>query len=173
MDETKGKKNLVIDDKVYIWDSVIGFLEGFGFEVIEAENGKIGLEKFANEQPDLILCDLRMPEMDGLEVFAHVTRKDKNIPIIIVSGVGNISDTVEALHLGAWDYIIKPIQDMDVLSHAVNKAFHINMERAAEPISSFKQVAVDQSSENRRRFNLKEYMDEILLSLGPRRWDDA
>ena len=168
MDETKGKKNLVIDDKVYIWDSVIGFLEGFGFEVIEAENGKIGLEKFANEQPDLILCDLRMPEMDGLEVFAHVTRKDKNIPIIIVSGVGNISDTVEALHLGAWDYIIKRIQDMNVLSHAVNKAFLINMERAAEPISSFKQVAVDQSSENRRRFNLKEYMDEILLSLGPR-----
>jgi len=51
MDETKGKKILVIDDEVYIRDSVTGFLEDFGFEVIEAENGKIGLEKFANEQP--------------------------------------------------------------------------------------------------------------------------
>ncbi len=153
---------------------------------------------------------------------------DENLPIIIVSGTGNISDTVEALRLGGWDYIIKPIQDMNVLFHAVNKAFErkhfieektryqkdleqanrelkisletqeflklykagelkrselenylttveevsnsilINMERAAELISSFKQVAVDQSSENRRRFNLKEYMDEILLSLRPR-----
>lgn len=274
MDENLGKKILVIDDEVYIRDSVIGFLEDFGFEVIEAENGRIGLEQFENKQPDLILCDLRMPEMDGLEVLAQVTEKNENIPIIIVSGAGNISDTVEALRLGAWDYIIKPIQDMNVLFHAVNKAFErkrfieektryqkdlelankelkisletleltrdqlvqsekmaalgelvagvaheintpvgvgvtaasfldaktrefhgmfkagelkrselenylttveevsnsilINMERAAELISSFKQVAVDQSSENRRRFNLKEYMDEILLSLRPR-----
>ncbi|MCP3942020.1 MAG: response regulator [Desulfobacteraceae bacterium] len=274
MDETTEKKILVIDDEVYIRDSVTGFLEDFGFEVIEAENGRIGMELFVNEQPDLILCDLRMPEMDGLEVLAHVTKANEDIPIIIVSGAGNIADTVEALRLGAWDYIIKPIQNMNVLFHAVNKAFErkrlieektryqndlelankelkisletleltrdqlvqsekmaalgelvagvaheintpvgigvtaasfldtktrefhgmykagelkrselenyltiveevsnsilINMERAAELISSFKQVAVDQSCENRRRFNLKEYVDEILLSLRPR-----
>jgi signal transduction histidine kinase len=274
MDSDIGKKILVIDDEIYIRDSVIGFLEDFGFEVVEAANGRIGLEQFEKERPDLILCDLRMPEMDGLEVLAHVTQKNNNIPIIIVSGAGNISDTVEALRLGAWDYIIKPIQDMNVLFHAVNKAFErkrfieekavyqteleqankelnlsletleqtrdqlvqsakmaalgelvagvaheintpvgvgvtaasflesktrefqtmynagelkrselenylttvgevsnsilINMVRAAELISSFKQVAVDQSSENRRCFDLKEYMDEILLSLRPR-----
>ena len=274
MDENLGKKILVIDDEAYIRDSVVGFLEDFGFDIVEAENGRIGLEQFEKFQPDLILCDLRMPEMDGLGVLAHVTKKNENIPIIIVSGAGNISDTVEALRLGAWDYIIKPIQDMNVLFHAVDKAFErkrfieektryqkelelankdlktsletleqtrdqlvqsakmaalgelvagvaheintpvgvgvtaasfldaktrefhgmykagelkrselenylttveevsnsilINMERAAELISSFKQVAVDQSSENRRQFNLKEYMDEILLSLRPR-----
>ena len=114
MDSDIGKKILVIDDEVYIRDSVIGFLEDFGFEVVEAANGRIGLEQFEKEQPDLILCDLRMPEMDGLEVLAQVTKKNENIPIIIVSGAGNISDTVEALRLGAWDYIIKPIQDMNV-----------------------------------------------------------
>ena len=65
--------------------------------------------------------------MDGLEVLANVVETNPKIPIIIVSGAGNISDTVEALRLGAWDYIIKPIQDMNVLYHAVNKAF----ERAA------------------------------------------
>ncbi|WDP87075.1 MAG: response regulator [Desulfobacter sp.] len=269
-----GKKILVIDDEVYIRDSVIGFLEDFGFEVVEAENGQAGLEQFEKEHPDLILCDLRMPVMDGLEVLARIRDKNENIPIIIVSGAGNIADTVEALRLGAWDYIIKPIQDMNVLFHAVDKAFErkqliedrardqqdleaanqelkvsldtleqardqlvqsekmaalgelvagvaheintpvgvgvtaasfldaktrdffklyesgelkcselenylgtvqevsnsilINMERAAELISSFKQVAVDQSSEKPRRFNLKEYVDEVLLSLRPR-----
>ena len=274
MNDTAVKKILVIDDEIYIRDSVIGFLEDFGFKVIDAENGKIGLEKFESENPDLVLCDLRMPEMDGLEVLASVRQKKSKIPIIIVSGAGNISDTVEALRLGAWDYIIKPIQDMNVLYHAVNKAFEraelieekhhyqkdlekanvdlkesletlektrdklvqsekmaalgelvagvaheintpvgigvtaasfleskvkefkkfytsgelkrselenflktvdevsnsilINMERAAELISSFKQVAVDQSSESRRRFNLKAYIHEILLSLRPR-----
>ena len=114
------KKILVIDDEVYIRDSVIGFLEDFGFDVIEAENGRQGLEKFEAEKPDLILCDLRMPEMDGLEVLENVARIDRSIPIIIVSGAGNIADTVEALRLGAWDYIIKPVQDMNVLYHAVD-----------------------------------------------------
>jgi signal transduction histidine kinase len=268
------KKILVIDDEEYIRDSIIGFLEDFGFELTDAENGRIGLEIFDSRQPDLVLCDLRMPEMDGLEVLASVRQRNSEIPIIIVSGAGNIADTVEALRLGAWDYIIKPIQDMNVLYHAVHKALEraelirekyryekdletvniqlrmsletlektrdqlvqlekmaalgelvagvaheintpvgvgvtaasfldaktheikkiyeagelkrselenylqtveevsnsilINMERAAELVSSFKQVAVDQSSENRRQFILREYIHEILLSLRPR-----
>ena len=123
MNDRGEKKILVIDDEIYIRDSVIGFLEDFGFDVIDAENGRIGLEQFEKESPDLVLCDLRMPEMDGLEVLATIVKKNSKIPIIIVSGAGNISDTVEALRLGAWDYIIKPIQDMNVLHHAVSKAF--------------------------------------------------
>lgn len=268
------KKILVIDDEMYIRDSVMGLLEDFGFDVIDAEDGEQGMERFDNEHPDLVLSDLKMPNMGGLEVLSQVVRKKPQIPIIIVSGAGNISDTVEALRLGAWDYIIKPVQDMNVLYHAINKAFErvalieekqryqndleqankelkqsletiertrdklvqsekmaalgelvagvaheintpvgigvtaasyldtktdemkkiydsgnlrkseledyfalvgeisnsilINMERAAALISSFKEIAVDQSSETCRRFNLKSYLDEILLSLRPR-----
>ncbi|CCK79212.1 MULTISPECIES: response regulator [Desulfobacula] len=123
MDNTDAKKILVIDDEEYIRDSMIGFLEDFGFDVIDAENGKMGLELFEKQNPDLVLCDLRMPEMDGLEVLAKVIQINSKIPIIIISGAGNISDTMGALRLGAWDYIIKPMQDMNVLYHAVKKAF--------------------------------------------------
>ncbi|MFO7750403.1 MAG: response regulator [Desulfobacteraceae bacterium] len=125
--ETTGKKILVIDDEAFIRESVTSFLEDFGYDVIEAENGRKGLELFENETPNLVLCDLRMPEIDGLEVLGNVTDNYPEIPIIIVSGAGNIKDTVEALKLGAWDYIIKPVQDLNVLSHAVEKA----LERAS------------------------------------------
>jgi DNA-binding response OmpR family regulator len=100
MTKYAGRKILVIDDEVYIRDSVIGFLEDFGFEVFEAENGQLGIEAYETRQPDLILCDLRMPVMDGLEVLARVKEKQDGTPIIIVSGAGNIADTVEALRLG-------------------------------------------------------------------------
>ncbi len=123
MDNRSVKKILVIDDEEYIRDSMIGFLEDFGFDVIEAENGRMGLDLFEKQSPNLVLCDLRMPEMDGLEVLSKVVQINSKIPIIIISGAGNISDTMGALRLGAWDYIIKPMQDMNVLYHAVNKAF--------------------------------------------------
>jgi len=71
MDENTIKKILVIDDEVYIRDSVIGFLEDFGFEVIDAENGKIGLEKFDSENP---LLDARLPDGNRANAtFPYVT----------------------------------------------------------------------------------------------------
>ena len=123
MDDTREKSILIIDDEVFIRESARSFLEDYGYRILEAENGKEGLAMYREKEPDLLLCDLRMPEMDGLEVLEKVTEKDRETPVIIVSGAGNIVDTVEALRLGAWDYIIKPIQNMDVLHHAVNKAF--------------------------------------------------
>lgn len=115
-------KVLIIDDEAYIRESLKGFLEDYSYDVVVAEDGRKGLESFALESPDLVLCDLRMPEMDGLEVLRTIVAKAPETPIIIVSGAGNISDSVEALRIGAWDYILKPIQDMTVLLHAIDKA---------------------------------------------------
>lgn len=114
-------KVLVIDDDESIRASIVGYLEDRMFTVFEAINGQKGLENIRNNNPDLILCDLRMPEMDGLEVLRRIQESGNDTPVIVVSGTGEISDTVQALRLGAADFITKPIRDMDILFHAVDK----------------------------------------------------
>lgn len=108
---------LVIDDEVFIRESLSIFLEDEGFEIITAENGRIGIEKFKKYQPDIVLLDLRMPEMSGMEVIPKIREITEMIPIIIISGNNEVSDAVEALRIGAWDYITKPIQDLNMLLH--------------------------------------------------------
>lgn len=118
----KAAKILTIEDARAVRETIVAYLEDSGFTVIEAENGRIGIEKCRQEHPDLVLCDLRMPEMDGLDVLAVVTEEFPETPIIVVSGMGGLGDAIKALKLGAWDYVTKPIEDMAVLEHAINKA---------------------------------------------------
>src|SRR5210317_59642 len=116
------KKVLTVDDDEFVREILVAYLEDSGYEVLQAENGLLGLETFRRENPDLVMLDLRMPEMDGLEVLSHIINESPDTPVILVSGMGTIGDAIKALKLGAWDYIAKPIHDMGVLEHAVNKA---------------------------------------------------
>ena len=113
---------LTIDDEDLVREILTAYLEDSGFEVIQAGDGRTGIELIGREQPDLVLCDLRMPGMDGLQVLATVTRDFPELPILVVSGMGGINDAIQALKLGAWDYVTKPIEDMAVLEHAINHA---------------------------------------------------
>ena len=115
-------KILTIDDDEMVREVIAGLLGILGYDVIQAENGRVGIEKCRNEHPALVLTDLRMPEIDGLEVLATVTREFPEMPIIVVTGMGGISDAIEAVKLGAWDYITKPFDDISVLRHSVEKA---------------------------------------------------
>lgn len=113
---------LVIDDDTIVRESIVAYLEDSGFDIIEAENGEQGLELYNSHKPALILCDLRMPKMDGLAVLRSVRELSPDTPFIVVSGAGVMADVVEALRLGANDYIIKPIVDLEVLEYAINRA---------------------------------------------------
>lgn len=113
---------LSIEDDPTVRRSICGYLEDSGFEVIEAENGREGLDRIAQDRPDVILCDLRMPVMNGLEFLEALKDRDPDIPAIVVSGTGDMTDAIAALKLGAWDYLIKPIPDLQVLEHAIHKA---------------------------------------------------
>lgn len=112
---------LVIDDEAIVRDSIVAYLEDSGFDVIEAENGELGIECFRQHKPAVVLCDLRMPKMDGLAVLRALREISPDTPFIVVSGAGVMADVVEALRLGASDYLIKPILDLEILEHSIRR----------------------------------------------------
>lgn len=122
MNQSKDSVILTIDDEAFIRISFRNFLEDCDYRVLEADNGRAGVEIFQREHPDLVLLDLRMPEMDGLEVLQVITAQAPDTPVIVVSGTGVLSDALEALRLGAWDYLMKPVEDLSVMQHAVERA---------------------------------------------------
>jgi len=112
-------KVLVIDDELLIRESISTYLEDSGFTVLQAADGPTGLKIAVDEDPEVILLDLRMPEMDGLDVLSEVNRRRPETPVVVVTGAGVLKDAVEALRLGAFDFISKPIIDMAILEHSV------------------------------------------------------
>lgn len=124
-------KLLIIDDDEVVRASLAAYLEDSGFTVLQAANGLQGLEVFELQRPDLVICDLRMPQVDGLELIRRINVVDTEVPVIVVSGAGVMSDAVEALRLGAADYLIKPLEDLAVLEHSVRRALdrtHLRLE---------------------------------------------
>ncbi|MDW3579527.1 two-component system response regulator RssB [Pseudomonas aeruginosa] len=113
---------LIIDDDEVVRESLAAYLEDSNFKVLQALNGLQGLQIFESEQPDLVICDLRMPQIDGLELIRRIRQTASETPIIVLSGAGVRSDAVEALRLGAADYLIKPLEDLAVLEHSVRRA---------------------------------------------------
>lgn len=113
---------LIIDDDEVVRESLAAYLEDSSFKVLQALNGLQGLQIFESEQPDLVICDLRMPQIDGLELIRRIRQTASETPIIVLSGAGVMSDAVEALRLGAADYLIKPLEDLAVLEHSVRRA---------------------------------------------------
>lgn len=102
-------KILIIDDERAIRRALREILEFEGFEVEEAEDGKQGVEKATNETFDVIFCDIKMPNMDGMEVLAAFQENNVESPVIMISGHGNIDTAVQSIKKGAFDFIEKPL----------------------------------------------------------------
>lgn len=119
---TKTQTILTIEDEKLIRDSFRFYLEDYGYKVLEAEDGRLGVEMIRRHQPDLVLLDLRMPEMDGLEVLQQVQEEMPDLPVIVISGTGFIGDAAEAMRYGACNYLLKPVADFDIMRYAVEQA---------------------------------------------------
>jgi two-component system nitrogen regulation response regulator NtrX len=100
---------LVIDDERSIRNTLKDILEYEKYEVELAEDGPKGLEKIKNGEFDIVLCDIKMPGMDGIEVLDKLTELSSDVPVIMISGHGNIDTAVEAIKKGAFDFIEKPL----------------------------------------------------------------
>ncbi|MCP3900725.1 MAG: sigma-54-dependent Fis family transcriptional regulator [Desulfobacteraceae bacterium] len=112
----------IIDDEPIMLKNMTVYLEDSGFSIIQSSDGKSGLETFSRLKPDLVLLDLRMPGMDGLEVLSILKKQSPATPVIVVTGEGGMGDAVSALRLGAYDFITKPILDMALLEHSAREA---------------------------------------------------
>lgn len=99
---------LVIDDERSIRNVLKDILSNEGYKVDEAADGEEGLKKFTEKNYDVVLCDIKMPKLDGIDFLAKATELNAEVPIIMVSGHGNIETAVDAVKKGAYDYISKP-----------------------------------------------------------------
>jgi DNA-binding NtrC family response regulator len=99
---------LIIDDEKAIRKTLSEILSFEGYKVDEAADGEEGLKKFKEKTFDLVLCDIKMPKLDGIEFLQKAGEINPDVPIIMISGHGNIETAVEAVKKGAYDYISKP-----------------------------------------------------------------
>lgn len=106
---------LIVDDDAHIRDVLRFALDKEGFDIIEAENGRVALQKFSSDNPDLIILDIMMPEMDGISVCREL-RKSSNVPIIFLSSKDEEIDRILGLELGGDDYITKPFSPRELVA---------------------------------------------------------
>ena len=99
---------LIIDDEKAIRKTLSEILSYEGYKIDEAADGEEGIKKFSSNTYDVVLCDIKMPKMDGIEFLEKAKEINNDVPIIVISGHGNIETAVEAVKLGAFDYISKP-----------------------------------------------------------------
>lgn len=118
-------KILVIDDERSIRNTMKDILEFEKHKVVLAENGRVGLDAALNDEFDLIFSDIKMPEMDGMELLDQLQEKEVEAPVVMISGHGNIGTAVECIKKGAFDFIEKPI-DLNRMLVTVRNALDKN-----------------------------------------------
>lgn len=113
-------KILVTDDAAFVRSKIRKFLEGEGFEVLEAENGQQAVDQYKAASPDLVLMDITMPVMDGIAAVSAIKGLDPNAKIVMCSAMGQQAMVINAIKAGAKDFVLKPFEPERVLA-AVKK----------------------------------------------------
>ncbi len=116
---------LIIDDEKAIRKTLTEILNYEGFKIDEAADGEEGWKMFSEKNYDAVLCDIKMPKLDGLEFLVKATEKNADVPVIMISGHGNIETAVEAVKKGAYDYVSKP-PDLNRLLITIRNAMDKN-----------------------------------------------
>lgn len=148
---------LIVDDDSAIRDLFSSYFESHGYSILTANNGLEGLEYIRAHHPNLVISDLRMPKMDGLDMIADIADMEASPPIIVVSGGGMMSDVMAALRLGASDYLMKPVTDLNVLKLAVERALKHHF--LVEENKHYRKQLEDQNKA------LKSHVDRLKLDM--------
>lgn len=122
---------LIIDDELGVRAYLSEILKGEGYQVIEASTGEEGVSLFRKKLPETVICDLQLPRADGLTVLRQIHEIDKDTPVIVLTGHGTIESAIQAMRLGAFHYITKPMDPQELL---------LNVQKALESRSLRKEV---------------------------------
>lgn len=115
MTESGLPKVLVVDDEPDMRWLLVQILRAQELEVVAAEDGQAALEQIAREPPDVVLLDLKMPGPDGIQVLEQAKAVDPHMPVVIVTAYGDLPSAVQAIRLGAYDYLTKPFDHDEIL----------------------------------------------------------
>ena len=113
---------LVVDDDELVRKLLSRFLLGIGYRVDVAEDGEGALEQLGKMPYDLVLTDLQMPRLGGRELLEHMSHEYSHVPKIVLTGHGTNDDIIAALKAGAYDFLYKPIGDLNILEYSIKRA---------------------------------------------------
>ena len=122
-----GLKVLLVDDEPDIIEVIQDRLEAYGFTVITAGTGLEALKKLSVERFDGVFLDVKMPEMDGIEALEEIRKRDKKIPVIIITSSSSQEAALDAIAKGANEYILKPFE-WEELKAKVQRVFNVSLE---------------------------------------------
>ena len=140
-------KILVIDDDENICEVIKMYLESSGYDTKVGHNGKIAQELFMDYKPDLVLLDVMIPSMDGIDVLKWI-RKENETPVIMLTAKGETFDKVLALELGADDYIVKPFEPKELIARVKAVIRRYNVEVGVKEAITYPDLTIDVNSYN-------------------------
>jgi two-component system, NtrC family, response regulator AtoC len=115
-------KVLAVDDQDDMRWLLAHLLRERGFEVLTAEDGEETLERVKREAPQVVLLDLKIPRLDGMQVLEKIRAIDSEVPVIVITAYGDIPSAVKAMKLGAYDFLTKPFNNEDLLFTVQNRS---------------------------------------------------
>ena len=160
---------LLIDDERMNRLIVGDYLRDSGYAVLEAESTAEGLRIFDNARPDIVITDLRMPGGDGNQVVTRLQNVSPDTPVIILSGTANLEEAVDTLREGAYDFISKPVREMDSIKQAIEAAMKkTRMNRENRLVKTALEDEIQQQTHELRDLNaqLKHALESTVNALG-------
>jgi putative two-component system response regulator len=162
---------LVVDDEDGIRQALTRFLNRLGYQVSAAANATEALDRLGNDHPTAMLCDIRMPETSGVELLPKVLARDPDLAVIMLTAIDEPRTAVECLKLGAYDYLIKPVdlEELEVsLQHALRQR-QLEMDRRQLEQWLAREVAVRTRDLEERTAAIEEIALDALAAAGD--WD--
>ena len=115
------RKILVVDDNKETCDALTEIFTEQGYQTFSALSGQLALDTVKKREPELVLLDIKMPKMDGIEVLKRIKKIDKEVVVVMITGYGALDTAKEAMRLGAYDYVTKPF-DVDFIKAVIRDA---------------------------------------------------